>query len=432
MEKIKIHLGVPLLFSLFLFPAVSFSMGDSPPQNPSFPQTSTIGPSAQADAPPCGCMDVSLSCVSGVLYVYGTENCNDVIRVTCSGNQPATCDQSMFYGTYINVHMNDFCPGAQRVFILGYSGNDKLDAKDACEGVGASIFGGGGQDKLRGTNENDLIQGQAGADHIFGLAGDDTLKGGNGNDRIDGGLGGDIIKGGSGADQLFSGGYYSAGASCLEVSRSIQIYDDAGLVPDQIFGDNGNDCIDARGGTSTSMGGLGHDQIKGWGSIGGDFGTESGTSNDGNDIINVVIPEACLDQDNFPSPSGGNYTYLGNGRFAVTSGDWVYEWDGTTTLEAFYYIGLSVVYGDGGHDRILGHENSKDEIWAGIGNDYVLDRRRGVNYNGGAGTDTLIRNGNDGFDDDFENSYNLMIDVCEETSCYEDSYATSSCNAPQW
>lgn len=65
-----------------------------------------------------------------------------------------------------------------------------------------TIYGGAGNDVLRGTNAADWIFGGAGDDTINGLGGNDTLFGGAGRDVLDGGTGSDYVDGGTGDDLL--------------------------------------------------------------------------------------------------------------------------------------------------------------------------------------------------------------------------------------
>ena len=62
--------------------------------------------------------------------------------------------------------------------------------------------GGGGSDGLRGTRDDDLLDGQGGDDRLSGRAGDDLLLGGDGNDHLFGGGGADLLLGGVGDDRL--------------------------------------------------------------------------------------------------------------------------------------------------------------------------------------------------------------------------------------
>jgi Ca2+-binding RTX toxin-like protein len=69
----------------------------------------------------------------------------------------------------------------------------------------AIIPGTSGNDRLRGTNDADIISGEGGNDHLRGAAGDDSINGGGGNDDIQGGRGDDTLHGGLGADTMTGG-----------------------------------------------------------------------------------------------------------------------------------------------------------------------------------------------------------------------------------
>jgi Ca2+-binding RTX toxin-like protein len=67
------------------------------------------------------------------------------------------------------------------------------------------ITGTGGNDRIIGSEDDDIIFGLAGNDQLEGRGGDDIVFGGRGNDRISGGTGDDILVGGPGNDQLDGG-----------------------------------------------------------------------------------------------------------------------------------------------------------------------------------------------------------------------------------
>ncbi len=104
--------------------------------------------------------------------------------------------------------------------------------------MAATITGGPGNERLRGTNGADQIDGNAGNDRIFGRGGGDTLVGGLGRDRVFGGNGNDESHGESGNDRM--GG---------------------GRGDDTQFGEGGNDTIFANQGVDTSAGGAGNDTL---------------------------------------------------------------------------------------------------------------------------------------------------------------------------
>jgi Ca2+-binding RTX toxin-like protein len=78
---------------------------------------------------------------------------------------------------------------------FGTNGADTLITKES-----ATIFGGGGNDVIRGSYEADVFYGEAGNDYLFGSRGADLLYGGDGNDVLNGGNEGDLLYGGQGAD----------------------------------------------------------------------------------------------------------------------------------------------------------------------------------------------------------------------------------------
>ena len=63
-----------------------------------------------------------------------------------------------------------------------------------------ALLGGGGTDKIFGSDGNDTLLGGAGKDDLFGQGGIDTLSGAGGNDRLFGGSAADICNGGNGTD----------------------------------------------------------------------------------------------------------------------------------------------------------------------------------------------------------------------------------------
>ena len=95
-------------------------------------------------------------------------------------------------------------------FLHGNVGDDKLD-------------GGPGNDRLLGGSHNDTIKGGIGNDKLFGWTGEDSLIGGEGNDllkaedgadTLEGGEGDDILNGGEGNDLLIGG----SGADTYQLS----------------------------------------------------------------------------------------------------------------------------------------------------------------------------------------------------------------------
>ncbi len=82
--------------------------------------------------------------------------------------------------------------------INGSGGNDTLNGG----GGGDRLIGGGGNDWLYGKNGNDVLEGRLGFDFLFGGSGNDSLNGGIGRDRLNGGPGNDVLTGGASIDRF--------------------------------------------------------------------------------------------------------------------------------------------------------------------------------------------------------------------------------------
>lgn len=165
--------------------------------------------------------------------------------------------------------------------IFGYGGNDDIDGE---RGDDCIIGGDGDDDELDGSYGNDIIVGGPGDDEIDGSDGNDILYGGDGNDKIDGSDNDDIIFGGAGNDEIDGGGNKDAifaGDGDDEI--------DGGQGDDSIYGEDGNDTIEGSSGKDIIYGGLGHDVING--------GTDDDQlyGNEGNDDINGSTGDDYID-----------------------------------------------------------------------------------------------------------------------------------------
>lgn len=141
-------------------------------------------------------------------------------------------------------------------------------------GHGDALYGGDGDDHVRGGFDDDVVYGDAGndnlwggqdgADTLFGGAGDDVLLGRGGtleaiddddsDDYLDGGVGHDYLNGEGGDDALFGG----AGDDTLIGDSTAAL---AGN--DHIDAGSGNDIVHAGGGDDLVIGGSGDDLLDG-------------------------------------------------------------------------------------------------------------------------------------------------------------------------
>lgn len=111
------------------------------------------------------------------------------------------------------------------------------------------VFGTFHDDKLNGTNRNDIIFGFSGDDDILAWGGNDTVFAGRGDDHVDGGAGNDDLYGEEG-DDLLKG---DAGNDDV----------DGGHGNDGIAGGTGNDDLEGGRGRDFIVGGAGHDHMEG-------------------------------------------------------------------------------------------------------------------------------------------------------------------------
>jgi len=129
------------------------------------------------------------------------------------------------------------------------------------------IYGGPGNDNLKGTNWNDLILGFEGNDRINGSNGNDCLVGGEGNDILNGSNGDDIALGGEGDDKIDGSNgddkIYGGGGNDIIDGGNGNDFVEAGLGDDKLAGRNGNDNLLGQEGDDWIDGGLGVDVCEG-------------------------------------------------------------------------------------------------------------------------------------------------------------------------
>lgn len=176
---------------------------------------------------------------------------------------------------------------AARIYGRGTAGNDVLtvDATQTMTGLGGNdrISGNAQHNVLRGGTGNDLLTDLAGGnDTLSGDDGDDTLQSGAGNDVLTGGAGNDLIIGGDGVDTAVY-----AGTARLHVDLAITSPQATGQGRDRLSGiENliggsagdglygnalanvlnggaGDDVLSGAGGSDTLIGGAGRDRLLG-------------------------------------------------------------------------------------------------------------------------------------------------------------------------
>lgn len=134
---------------------------------------------------------------------------------------------------------------AYRVDLFGGSGDDNLSVNGKAK---TYLYGGMGNDTLKGGQLNDIIRGGGGDDRIYGASGDDILIGGDGQDKLYGLDGNDLIFAGWGDDFILGG----TGNDILY----------GGLDNDILKGGPGNDRLFGGDGVDIFSGGPGQDKMK--------------------------------------------------------------------------------------------------------------------------------------------------------------------------
>ena len=171
---------------------------------------------------------------SGIVTIQGDATA-DTFSLTRNNDQTsftvAVNNDSSLTQTFSNANVSKV--------VVNAAGGDDVVAVNTLR-VPTEIYGGPGNDTLRGGNADDFIHGGDGQDTIYGFTGNDELLGGAGDDLIFGAGGDDLIQGGSGNDELLGQGDN-----------------------DTLEGQGGDDFISGGVGNDTLVGGSGADDLRG-------------------------------------------------------------------------------------------------------------------------------------------------------------------------
>jgi Ca2+-binding RTX toxin-like protein len=138
--------------------------------------------------------------------------------------------------------------------IFGGRGNDRIRGLSCSDNLNGglgndNVSGGSDDDRVKGRRGRDRLKGNDGNDVLLGQQGNDVVRGGKGNDRINAGLGNDRINGGQNRDRIFA--------------RKGQDTVRGGGNRDAIRGQEGNDTLLGGTGNDTLVGGQGNDLMIG-------------------------------------------------------------------------------------------------------------------------------------------------------------------------
>mmetsp|Transcript_4335 Transcript_4335/g.18455 ORF Transcript_4335/g.18455 Transcript_4335/m.18455 type:complete len:461 (-) Transcript_4335:323-1705(-) len=252
--------------------------------------------------------------------------------------------------------------------IDGTCGDDRITGTDADE----IVYAGAG---------DDVVHGSDGYDVIYGGEGEDELRGGNGRDFLTGGSGDDLLIGGTGSDWMEG----NEGNDMLRGSNGNDTMD-GNDGDDNLLGGFGNDRIDAGKGTDVTDAGQGNDSIVDdntdkvpWEYYPGSYnyylrGNSTIIVGEGNDEIEAFASYIDVkggDGDDFFSGGGNVYrTPYPILRYNYVDGN-IHMGDGDDRVNSEFTRGFRVVAGDG-NDHYYAWETSEGKAYMGNGNDRAV------------------------------------------------------------
>jgi uncharacterized repeat protein (TIGR01451 family) len=124
------------------------------------------------------------------LVITGSDG-DDVIRIR-RGADPGTAKVVINEKKYHTTIRGTFAQPIDRIVVFALAGNDRVKVDENLK-VSAWVYGGDGNDRLRGGAGNDVLVGGDRADKLNGSRGRDVLIGGRGADRLAGGRGSDLL-----------------------------------------------------------------------------------------------------------------------------------------------------------------------------------------------------------------------------------------------
>jgi len=270
------------------------------------------------------------------------------------------------------VSISGGAPSVANTSLIQIFGGDGADDISIDEFTGAfpaaQIFGGAGDDTLRGSAASDSLFGESGNDQLFGRDGADLLEGDVGDDTLTGGAGSDISngqadndrlvwnsgddtdinEGGDGIDTIEVNGASSDESFTVTANGSRVRFDrlspaafflDIGTSENLVLNCNGgNDAFSATGNLATLItinvdGGAGNDTLL------GSNGADSLVGGDDDDFIDGQ---------------------QGNDNILLGDGDDAFQWDPGD--------GSDSVDGQAGHDTLLFNGSAGNEVFAASAN----------------------------------------------------------------
>lgn len=263
------------------------------------------------------------------------------------------------------------------------------------ENNSGTVFGGDGDDVIKGSTAADVLDGGAGSDQITGYGGGDTITGGSDNDFIQ--LGG--LQHITESITYEDWSYDEATDSWIDNGEKTVTYtydiNDPGTAGGVVHGGDGDDYLEGSNGNDLITGDAGNDNIV------GNNGNDTLTGNAGDDNITVggngrTLAQGGDGNDALYTGGGGGYVYLratsgwlfqpddgGDTLDGGAGNDYLsdYQWNDTTRTLGNWLIG-----GDG--DDSLSSGGALNTVDGGAGNDwFYISGGDHARFTGGAGAD---------------------------------------------
>lgn len=192
--------------------------------------------------------------------------------------------------------------------------------------------------RVRGNDGNDVIDASTAAKSvwIYGGAGDDTLKGGNVSDTLEGGLGNDVLVGGKGNDSL-DGGEGSDSYLVAGTIAGTDIYQDKGTLGiDQIIASASSTNITLSSAFSLAVSGIEAISANGFASV-SVLGTSSANTFNlsGMTLTGLAIIDSLAGADTIVGSDGDDFIRGGTGNDSINAG---------LGQDIVYYAGAMATY----------------------------------------------------------------------------------------
>ena len=131
---------------------------------------------------------------AGTLTVHGSQS-RDKIKIK-KGRAAGSVRVRMKNRDTGEKYRGEFAGPVTQIVVYGYGRDDRIKVGSSVGVVPADLYGGDGNDRLKGGNGDDILLGGIGSDKLRGSKGRQLLIGGDGPDALRGSSAGDILIGG--------------------------------------------------------------------------------------------------------------------------------------------------------------------------------------------------------------------------------------------